>query len=354
VQFLTLADTVAMMLYADSDGAWLRGEFLVSEEGRDFIDVLCRGYLQACASVARHGLAHSYEFQELCTRRPRGRLDYRAYALSRLRHQDRLVCQTSTHTLHNDYNQRLADGLRMAARLVSDVKLRRSCLLLAERFSGSLDPRVARRRWLPYSGQFAPYEWPHRLAELLRAGSGASPDFGHAAVFLPFKVRFDLLFQRVVLRLVRDVLGSPYKVSERQFPLFEDAEGHLLRSRLVPDVLVNEAPTGRLVLVLDAKYEKSFPDLDSSDFYQAYVYGDVLGRHASVRPLPVVLVSPATSLKLVGSRRVRGDVDGRAHRPVTWVLGIPVERLVWGKEADICVLREQLRRELLAVLPPVQ
>ena len=94
----------------------------------------------------------------------------------------------------------------------------------------------------------------------------------------------------------------------------------------MPDIEIR-GEDGHLRLLVDAKYEEDFPALASSDFYQAYVYSDLLARQEEVSHLPVVLVAPYREVQIAGVRRPSRTLDSRPNRPAVWLLGIPLAEM---------------------------
>jgi hypothetical protein len=347
---LTFRDVVSMMLYTES-GRWLP-QTIAAAEGEEFIEVLCRAFANESRRLVRRGPSRTYVRVEARSRSPVGRLDLRDYAVSVAQRMDRLKSRRLIHTAENPYNRIVAAGLYRAAVLATDRALRRQCRLLAQLLLEEPPPLKCHRSPLPYSGQFAEYLSLHDLAWLLLKGSGGDPAAIGKAAFVAFYARTDLLFQAFLSRLVRELVGDIYRVVVRRHAVFEDAAGRMLSDRgyLVPDIEVQDAATYSPELIVDAKYEKGSPELAAADYYQAYVYGDLLGQKARRRPLPVVLASPAAGVRVGEFRRGSRELDVRAERPVVWALGVPVASLLSPEAKVRQVARAKVRQFLLHVI----
>jgi hypothetical protein len=216
--------------------------------------------------------------------------------------------------------------------------------------SEGVPARTAPARPLFYGGQFAQYRWLHDLAFLLIAGTGTDPQAEGRSVFVAFHVRTDWVFQKFLTRLVGEIL-SQFRIALGRETVFEDHNGRSLTGAgfLLPDIKVTDRESPRIEMIVDAKYEKDSPRLSAGDYYQGYVYGDLLASRARRRPLPVVLISPAAALRAEGFRRGMRSIDARETRPVIWNLGIPVRQLLAANEVARGESREQLRNLLLAI-----
>lgn len=345
-QEVTMRDVVAMAL---SHGAksWMQRGILSAAEGPDLLDGVCRALVESAHLLLRRGPSRQYVKSRFVAERPRGRIDVRDLAVRLARGQRGVAFHATQHTLRNQYNSRVVRGLRRAGALTSDPRTKRRALALAQRFGVEpLCERVDAR--LDYGGQFAPYKMPHTLSALLARGLGADPGRGGTAAFAAFFLLAHGVYQRFLSQIVARVLPE-YSVTYDRLHVFETDDGAALVDcgYLLPDLQVR-SQDGRIAMIIDAKYEDASTGLPAGDFYQAYVYGDLLGRKEGRKPMPVVLMCPHHSLAVLHGRRALFAVDGRATRPITWVMGIPLGKLLARDSSDGAVA--ELRTALLALI----
>jgi len=274
--------------------------------------------------LLRRGLARTYRSQSSRLVRLSGRVDPLDFATANLTGRSRVQCSFSQYTTSNAYNQLVALGLIAASRISSDRATRSRARRATQQFD--IEPPRYVKRPKFYGGQYAEYAGAHQLATLLLDGLGVGDRRVDTATIAPFSVATNLLFESFLLSAVRHALGRMYQVRRERLRVFD--RGAESQRTLRPDIVVREVATQRLVLIIDAKYEASFPQLPASDHYQAYVYGDIFGRAFAERPLPVVLAAPYTETVSVEYQRVSSRLDARPHRPITWLLGIGIRELV--------------------------
>lgn len=325
-----LSDVVAMLLFADRTLAdFGRIPIPSAASAPELIEMLCASYLAAAQSAYRRGASKTYVHQSVVDRTVKGRLDMKDFALRRLRGDPRVRSARHLHTAENPYNWVVAEGLYRASLLASDPSLRMGCRAAARLYSERRPPFPRLDRRLKFVGQYAHYRHLHALAALLAAGAGSDPAAPGASSFLPFSITPHVLFERFLARYLEQELAGLCTVRRGiRRHVFEDQDGRLLRTRgfLVPDIEIR-GEDGHLRLLVDAKYEEDFPALASSDFYQAYVYSDLLARQEEVSHLPVVLVAPYREVQIAGVRRPSRTLDSRPNRPAVWLLGIPLAEM---------------------------
>jgi hypothetical protein len=322
--YLDFGDVLGMLAVVEM-GRWFSG-VVSTEAGQDYVDALCRAMAQEAKRLVRRGLARSYVSVLGDLARPRGHIDPRSLAVRLLLGHKDIRCRYTVHTTNNRYNQYVASGLSAARRIATAPKLRQTATRL--QYGGALPPAAdipERPRF--YGGQYGEYRTAHDITALLLDGLGIAGRDQQQAAFVPFVVETNLLFQRFLAFAVGKTLGSRFTVRSERIRVFERMSR--VRDRtLIPDIVVRDQASQRVALIIDAKYEASFPVLSAADYYQAYVYGDTLGRVNEPRPLPVLLAAPFTDTKVVDWQKVLETVDDRPHRPVTWLLGINVKELL--------------------------
>ena len=200
-------------------------------------------------------------------------------------------------------------------------------------------------RRLKFEGQYRRYELPHRLTSLLVRGAGTDPGLRGSASFMSFGLLTQAVYQQFLVYMVGRLLPE-YRVLYQHLHVFEDENGIELKDKgfLIPDLQLRDE-SGGLKLVIDAKYEEHGSGLPAADFYQAHVYGDLLGRKEGIRPLPTVLATPHHELAVLAGRRPLRRLDPRAHRPVTWCLGVPVGKLL-GEDETATAARTEFAEAL--------
>lgn len=342
--YLDFGDVLGMLAVVEM-GRWFSG-VVSSEAGQDHVDALCRAMTQEAKRLVRRGLARSYESVLGDLARPRGHIEPRSLAVRLLLGPKDIRCRYTVHATNNRYNEYVASGLNAARGLATSAKLRQTATRL--QYGGAL-PAAAEipRRPRFYGGQYGEYRAAHDIATLLLDGLGVVGREPHRAAFVPFVVETNLLFQKFLAFAVGKALGSRFSVRSERIRVFERMAR--VRDRaLIPDIVVRDQGSQRIALIIDAKYEAGFPVLSAGDYYQAYVYGDALGRLNEPRPLPVLLAAPFAATRIVDWQKVIGTVDNRPHRPVTWSIGINVKTLLRrlsGRRPDA---DEDLRTALLA------
>jgi hypothetical protein len=342
--FLQLSDVLGMLAVTDL-GRWSSG-VLPAEGGEDHVDALCRAMVQESKRLIKRGLARSYAVTVRDLRAPKGRIDTRRAAIQLLTGQQRVRCRYTVHTLQNPYNEYVAAGISAARVVAGNTILRRSASRLLNTSVEPPRPDLARRP-MRYGGQFAEYRTPHDIAELLLDGLGLSGVHGLRAAFVPFVVETNLLFQKFLTVAISKTLGPGFEVRSERVRVFERL--NTKRERVViPDIVVRDRQTGRVVLVLDAKYETAFPVIGASDYYQAYVYGDVIGRMNEPRPLPIVLAGPFSETSPIAWERVAERLDARAHKPITWLVGVDVPDLLRSVSGRRATANHALKTALVA------
>jgi hypothetical protein len=322
--FLQFGDVLGMLAVVEM-GRWLGG-VLPTEVGEDHIDALCRAMTQSTKRLVRRGLARSYVSVRSDLRTPRGHIEPKSLAVRLLLGHKEIRCRHTVHTTDNPYNQYIAAGLNAARQIATAPTLRQTATRL--QYGGALPPAgsVPKRPGF-YGGQYAEYRTPHDVAALLLEGRGVAGPSPERAAFVPFVVETNLLFQKFLAFAISKTLGDRFTVRSERIRVFERMSAMRERT-LIPDIVIRDQSSGRIALVVDAKYEAKFPILSAGDYYQSYVYGDALGRLNEPRPLPVVLAGPFSETKPVDWQKVTDAIDSRPHRPVTWLLGVNVPDLL--------------------------
>jgi len=328
-----LRDIVLMSLVASQNmTVFGRDPIGATVSTTELIEVLCASFLDLALAALRRGPSQTYVRNRYVGQSVKGRVDIKNLAIRYLRGSSLIQSHQHAFTPENQYNWIVAQGLYQASKIVADQTLRRRCRTAAALFSEINPPLPTRSNKLKFTGQFNHYKQLHALAELIASGTGGDPALPGESSFLPFSITPHFVYERFISYYfaLPDVLGHDFSVRKggRKY-VFEDECGQVIRSRgfLLPDIEVRSKKDGRLIMLVDAKYEEGFPALSASDFYQGYVYADLIKRHEGSAHLPVVLAAPSPSLQVAGLRRASRNLDARGHRPTVWLLGLPIGKM---------------------------
>lgn len=289
-----------------------------SSEG--LADLLAEAYLRQVETLARRGLSARYQAQEEHLTSPRGRICMRS-AATRVG-TVAVKCRYDEYNTDHALNRALAQGLRLASRVVLDRELGFQLLRARDRLFGELEPVSL---------------GPHQLAELLcgldRSTSHYRPALSllqllvegcrlqqHVpageAIQLSFLLDMNLLFERFLESYFRQTAPRYYQVltqsSHSEHFSYSENPRRWNRPVMRPDLLFSRS--GQIIAVGDAKYkDRVGKGIESSELYQLTVYGMSFARRVFLfhpldlgqgdRPAKLEyspLHSPSVSIEVVG------------------------------------------------------
>lgn len=244
-------------------------------------DLLVAQLLAEVRELLRRGLRRQYVALDEDLSSPRGRIDMARLVNAIAAQSTRLPCRHSPRSSDFLLNQVLAAGLRLAAGVANDRRLRADAGRLAGTLAElaapiSLNASVLARARRSMTRLVAPYTAAIRLVELLHFCSSITLDDGSTLKLPGFLFDMNRFFQALVARLLADNLGG-YRVQVEQ-PLtdlmrYQPGANPKGRSapRPRPDFVVT-AP-GHQSLLLDAKYRDLWErELPRDMLYQLSIY----------------------------------------------------------------------------------
>lgn len=329
-----------------------------------FQDLLLHQLVAEVTEILSRGLDRRYVRRDSSLSMPRGRIDFGALAL---RHQAacaRLPCTYFDRLEDCLLNRLLLAGLRLGARLASDIELRARLRRLARRLAATvspveLDATVLRRAFHRLDRLNKAYEPALRLIEILLEGGGSGLAPEEREVDIPgFLFDMNRFFQALLSRFMRENLPQHTVHDEhRLHHVFRHAPGFPGPPRRDPvprpDFAVLRG--NQVVALLDAKYRDLWQlSLPRDMLYQAAVYALARGRGGFA-----TILYPTTD-STASERRIE-FLDPTTGGPRATVALRPVDlsrlaELVSGRGG------EQARRErtalahqlALAEVPPVR
>ncbi|MCX6543503.1 MAG: hypothetical protein NTV05_03715 [Acidobacteria bacterium] len=239
---------------------------------------------EQCERLVRNGLLADYVHQNEWLGVVRGRIDVRRQVTERFGRCDQVACSHDDRRHDIGENRLLTAALQAARRCPLPPALGQRVSLLADLFgdvAGGDDGRPVRRA-VEYHRLNEHYRDAHVLANLVIDGLGAG-DLLSGGRVNSYAFLFDMnsLFERFVWRACHRLL-SPHQFRVR-YQLADDSvireAGGRPYGRVIPDLVVERAPTFEVRLPIDAKY-KAYDDrhVANSDIYQAFVYAQAYGE----------------------------------------------------------------------------
>lgn len=333
-----LANVMGMIRYAYAfhpESLTATVNYAQAEKG--LADLLAEALLHQVERLARRGLSSFYRETEELLLSPRGRLCMRSAA--RRMGRVAITCRYDDYTANSPLNQALAEGLRLAALVVSEHDL--ACRLqrardryFSEQTRVPLNERRVHELLSSLDRRTSHYREPLTLVKLVVEGCRLSEHQSEGgATQFSFLLNMNLLFEKFLERYFHRTSPLGYSVLTQS-----SQSGHFryvlnphrwYSPTLRPDLLFIKR--GQIVAVGDAKYKDRTVDPPSpSDLYQLTLYGLSFPRGSQRQ---VFLFHPLASGRFDQPVRVEYDVPGSPRVDIC-LQGVPVDKiLVEGDEA---------------------
>jgi 5-methylcytosine-specific restriction enzyme subunit McrC len=213
--------------------------------------------------------------------------------------------------------------LHVADRRVRDVDVRNSARVSAGVIGEICEAHTQDPDWyakaIRYGRRNARYRPAHELAKLVLKGLALTDkDDRSATTSTSFMVDMNAIFERFVTRLVVNSLaGTELRATPQKTvrAIIIDEYSGQTYSKIRPDLIVEEAGTGRTVPI-DVKYKLyDLKKFSSADIYQSFVYAYSVGTQSSstraglIYPSTTPISGPALYIKPISGAkpaRIRG------------------------------------------------
>jgi 5-methylcytosine-specific restriction enzyme subunit McrC len=314
-------------------------DLLVGELAREATDLVYRG-------LSRH-----YVATDAILSSPRGSVNFTAIARQGGIREAALPCRYHPRIEDWDLNRQLRAGLRMAAGLTSDLRLKRQIRRVDSLIPDEVEesrltlPSLSdsKRRLTRLTEHYRPVI---TIIGLLLEGLGVTIREGQEEVRLPgFLFDMNAFWQRLLGRFLSDHIegGTVRSQATLNNALRYQPDANPLRRKnppLRPDFLV-VSRNGRVVAILDAKYKDLWEKLpDSSWLYQMAVYSSSFSQRAIM--LYPCTVAGARDQRLEVRNPVTGDIFG-----VVIMRPVDIPQLVSVIRANCDRLGQKLVSELV-------
>lgn len=291
--------------------------------GTDLFDLIVALLTQETQALIRGGLIRDYHSVDESLDVLRGRMRIREQVLRRYGQLHRIECNFDEFDGDVPENQLLAAALQVAAPRVRDLDVRSSARIAGALVTDVCQPPSRSVDWykrrIRYGRRNHRYRPAHVLATLVLEGLALTDQADKPTLDLTsFMIDMNAIFERFITRLVVNSLaGSPLRAQPQQSirAVILDEETGDTYSRIRPDLLIEDAVTGRAVPI-DVKYKLyDAKKVSSADIYQSFVYAYAVGgesgspRAGLVYPATTATSAPALVIKpLAGAMpaRIRG------------------------------------------------
>lgn len=303
------------------------------------LELLSGAFVREVATILRQGLARAYRTEESNGTTLRGRLLMTEHVRENAVRADRFYVRFATFDGDIVVNRILAETLRVIRDLPVSAGLRARAAEQGARFE-SFAPIELRSRLferLTLGRSTARYERALGLARMILEEVAPALVSGRTNVFA---LMFDMnrLWEEFVAALFRRAAVPGLEVHTQTSRVFWRAEPGR-RKMVRPDLLVRDAATGEVLLVVDTKWKVPLDGVPSDDdLKQMFVYNELF------RSRTAVLLYPAASPE-VASLRGRYGVD-EAHTCETAYLG-----LFDGEELRTSAMAADVKAMLVAARP---
>lgn len=259
--------------------------------GDDLFELIVRLLVTDVKQLIREGLIREYRPTEDTLTVIRGRLRIRDQFLRRYGSLHQLDCAFDEYDSDIPENQLLGAALAVAWRRVRNDKLRADARAMFGVLSGICEPASLEAEWyrhrIHYNRRNSRYQPAHELAKLILKGL-ALQDL-HSADnrgITAFMLNMNTVFERFVTTLVANALSGTQLHISAQVALKAVVVNESTNrdySTIRPDMVIEEAASGRRVPV-DIKYKLyDAIKLATSDVYQLFTYAYALGGAAEHR-----------------------------------------------------------------------
>jgi len=305
-------------------------DYAISDQGLS--DWLGLALLHAGERIWRGGLLRRYQPCQAELSTPRGRIDLRQAATQPRR--STLYCEFETLTTDHVLNRTLAAGLKFAAKLVDDPRLRRELARASVRFGQDfrLDAATLEQAQRALDRRAVLYRDAVRLLALLYRGSRL-PDGGDAgpAPLSSFLVDMNRVFERFLTRWLRahapaDIAVAGQESRSGTFTYLDNPNGW--RQPVIrPDLVFKQ--NGKVIAAGDAKYKnrRDHPPT-TAELYQLTAYGLA---YPLPEPREVLLFHPLSTGEAERPTRLL-FAPGAAAPVRIRLVGVPLAELVTGTQ----------------------
>lgn len=246
------------------------------------LEVYIAEFLAELRTLQREGLVRGYRREHGNQRVFRGRLLVREHIRHNLVRADRVFSAHQVYDHDTPVNKALLAALQLLERMPLRHRLRtqveRARAAMPERLRPLRDPNALAK--LSTTRQSARYARALTLAQLLLAEQAPMLQRGAAPVFA---ILFDMnmLWERYVLALLRQVAPTQLEISGQSSRAFWRAQGSS-RARLVrPDILIRDPHSQEVLAVLDTKWKLVEGQPSIGDLGQMFIYNERFGAPRS-------------------------------------------------------------------------